>query len=336
MWSTLHIEVYEFLDSIEVNWSTIDPVRFAEEGKDPGPVYLWIGVEPQSLSLEDAKTAAFGCKRILAKADLPDIEIAFRESRYIRSSGPRLLEHDPFEDPADIRYPFTLSLGIHIAPKNTPHFEGTGALYLRESSESRRVFLLTARHVALPPPEHPNRLYVRKNRSKPRADIVILGQKGYTNAVDVMMEKIEDQHVLIETYQRELDRVGEAVEGEKDTRTRAREICKANIARAEQTISDIDDFHSIITKHWTTPSCRVLGYVLHAPPISLAAGPKRFTEDWALIDLDLDKFDWDTFKGNVVYLGAFQSALPRLSSLTIISRQQDVAWRIRPKDGPSS
>ena len=44
----------------------------------------------------------------------------------------------------------------------------------------------------------------------------------------------------------------------------------------------------------------MLGYVLHAPPISLATG--QLTEDWALIDLDLDKINWDTFKGNVVYL----------------------------------
>ena len=81
VWSTLHIEVYEFLDSVGVNWSTIDPVRFAEEGKkETSPLYLWIGVVPRSLSPKDARDAAVGCKQILANANLPDIEIAFRES----------------------------------------------------------------------------------------------------------------------------------------------------------------------------------------------------------------------------------------------------------------
>jgi len=41
VWPKLHIEIYEFLDSVGVIWLTIDPVRFAEEGKkEAGPVYL--------------------------------------------------------------------------------------------------------------------------------------------------------------------------------------------------------------------------------------------------------------------------------------------------------
>ena len=119
------------------------------------------------------------------------------------------------------------------------------------------------------------------------------------------MGKIGRELIFIRTYQRELDKLGEAVEGEKARRTKAREDYRAKLAEARQTISDVNDFHGDITKHWSTPSQRVLGYVLHAPPISRATGPKQFTEDWALIDLDLDKIDWDTFKGNVVYLGTF-------------------------------
>ena len=154
VWSTLHIEVYEYLDSVGVKWSTIDPVCFGEEGKNEADtLYLWIGVIPGSLSFENTQVTANGCKHILHNAGFQDIEIAFREALYIRSGGPRLLEHNPSVDPiADIQHPFTPSLGIQIAPRATPHFEGTGALYLRESSQSKRVFLLTARHVALPPP----------------------------------------------------------------------------------------------------------------------------------------------------------------------------------------
>ena len=307
VWPTLHIEVYEFLDSVGVNWSTIDPVCFAEEGKkETGPVHLWIGVVPRSLSFEDAQDAAAGCKQILANAGFPDIEIAFRESVYIRSSGPRLLEHNPFEDPiADIWYPFTPSLGIQIAPKDTPHFKGTGALFLHESSQSKRVFLLTARHVALPPAIYSNQLYSHKKPSRRRVNIVILGSKAYVNALEGIMGIIGRELTIIEMYQRELNNFGEAVEGEKARRTRAREDCQRNFANARRTISDMNDFHSDITKYWSSPSQRVLGYVLHAPPISLATGSKQLTEDWALIDLDLDKINWDTFKGNVVYLGMF-------------------------------
>jgi hypothetical protein len=65
VWCTLGEQVYEFLDSLEVLWSTIDPVRFAEEEGEAGPLYLWVGVDPGSLSLEVAKAAAVGCKKIL-------------------------------------------------------------------------------------------------------------------------------------------------------------------------------------------------------------------------------------------------------------------------------
>jgi hypothetical protein len=340
VWSTLHIEVYEYLDSVGVIWSTIDPVRFTEEGKrEASPLYLWIGVIPRSLSFKDAQAAAIGCKQILANAGFPDIEIAFRESLYIRSSGPQLLKlkHNPSLDPiADIRYPFTPSLGIHIATKGAPHIEGTGALYLRESSQSERVFLLTTRHVALPSPAYSNQLYSHKKPSQHRVDIVTLGSKAYNDALEGMVDKIRRELILITTYEDVLDYLGEAFEGEEARTTRAREVYQEKLVTAKKTILDVKDFHGDITEHWSTLSQRVLGYVLHTPPISLATGPKQFTEDWALVDLDLDKIYWDTFKGNVVYLGTFRSVLPRLFSLTIISRQQDLAAPLRLQDAPSS
>jgi hypothetical protein len=315
VWPTLGKQVYDFLDSLEVKWSTIDPVRFAEEGKEAGPLHLWVGVVPRTLSFKDAKAAADGCKKILADAQFPDIEIAFRESVFTRSTGPQLLDHDPSVDPiADIRSPFTSSLGIRIAPRDTPHFEGIGALYLRESSQSDRVFLLTARHVALPMPANRNQLYSLKNPSQRRQGVLILGSKAYADALEDMMGKIGREVIFVETYKRELDKLGEAVEGEKARVAAARQEFQGKLAKAEQTIADVNEFHGEITKHWSTPSQRVLGYVVHAPPISLATGPKQFAEDWALIDLNRDKIDWNTFKGNVVYLGTFRSILPRSSS----------------------
>jgi hypothetical protein len=76
VWPKLGEQVYTFLDSLNVKWSTIDPVRFAEEGGESGQLYLWVGVVPKSLSFEGAKAAADGCKKILTFAHFPDIEIA--------------------------------------------------------------------------------------------------------------------------------------------------------------------------------------------------------------------------------------------------------------------
>jgi hypothetical protein len=50
IWDQLGPQVYTYLDSINVTWTSIDVVRFAELEKDPGPPVLWIGVKPRTLS----------------------------------------------------------------------------------------------------------------------------------------------------------------------------------------------------------------------------------------------------------------------------------------------
>lgn len=305
VWRTLGEEVYKFLDSLNVLWSTIDPVRFAEKEGEAGPLYLWVGVNPRSLSLSVAKAAAIGCKKILAAAQFPDIEIAFRESVFTRSAGPQLLNNVPyFLDPtADIRSPFTGTLGVQIAPRNTPYFEGTGALYLCEGGQSDQVFLLTARHVILPPSVHRNELYERKRNGQPRHEVLILGSKAYPEAIEDMMAKIADELIFVDLYNRQLAALREAIEGEDAKVAEARQTLKGMLAKAEETITAVNTFHGDITKHWSTAILRVLGYVVYAPPISVGTGPKQFTEDWALIELNHDKINWNNFRGNVVYLG---------------------------------
>jgi hypothetical protein len=322
VWFTLGKQIYEFLDSKEVKWSTIDPVRFAEVGKEAGPLHLWVGVVPKFLSFEDAKAAADGCKNILADANFPDVEIAFRESTFTRSAGlPQLLNYVPFQKPtADIISPFTPSLGIQIAPRKTPHFEGTGGLYLRESSQSDRVLLLTARHVVLPPSAHRNKPYTRKSPKGRAEDVLILGSGAYTAALEEMMAEIGCETIRVQTYEGEMGEMGEADKNEDIEVTTARRKWQDKLENAEKNIADIYALHGKITKYWTAPTQRVLGYVYHAPPISSGTGPNQFIEDWALIDLYRDKIDWNTFKGNVLYLGTFFSILPRLFILTIVSR----------------
>ena len=44
---------------------------------------------------------------------------------------------------------------------------------------------------------------------------------------------------------------------------------------------------------------------------------QKCTEDWALVDLDRGKFNWNAFRGYVIHLGTFRSISLRLSGLTI-------------------
>jgi hypothetical protein len=191
-----------------LRWTSIDPVRFAEAEGEPGPLFLWVGVIPRTLSRDDAEAAAARCKEILAEYEIMDVEIAFRESVFTRFTGPRLFNHVPSVHPtADVQGQFTPALGLQIARKSFPYIEGTGYLYLRESSDSDRVFLLTARHVALPPSKHANNLYHRKNNSVPRLDVIHLGSKAYQTALEAIADKVDHETTMIAYYKKEIDKL---------------------------------------------------------------------------------------------------------------------------------
>ena len=180
-------------------------------------------------------------------------------------------------------------------------------MYLCEGGQSNRVFLLTARHVLLPPSKYRNKLYEGKRTSRPCDEVLVLGGDAYPDALNDMMVKIGNEIVFVDLYKRELDALGEAVDGEDATVSEARKIYKDKLAKAEKTIVDTDAFHSDIVKNWSTVNQRVLGHIVYAPPISVSADPKRLTEDWALIQLNHQKIDQENFKGNVIHLGMLRS-----------------------------
>ena len=104
---------------------------------------------------------------------------------------------------------FTPALGLQIAPKATPYFEGTGGLYICEGSERNHVFLLTDRHVVLPLSEYRNELYAHINNSQPRHEVILLGSKAYQDALQSIMRNIGDQAILANSSKDDLKRLEE-------------------------------------------------------------------------------------------------------------------------------
>ncbi|KAI1788921.1 hypothetical protein LXA43DRAFT_974534 [Ganoderma leucocontextum] len=301
VWHELGEKIYKFVDSIDLKWTSIDPGRFAEGEMEPGPLFLWVGVLPGTLSPDHAKGPAMRCKELLSEYAITGVEIAFRESIYTRYAGPQLLHHASSVDPTvDVRVPFTPALGLQIAPKAFLHFEGTGCLYLREGGESDRVFLLTARHVALPPSKYPNELYHRKNNSIPRREVIHIGSRAFQNALEAIMDKIGHWDFMVDGYEEELTGLRERVEGEDPKITSKRQEITRKLEEAQASKASVFEFFRNITSFWSAESQRILGHVVYAPPMSVGTGDSN---DWALIELNRAKFDWDAFRGNVVHLG---------------------------------
>lgn len=307
-WLKIGTDIYKLLDSRSVKWTSIDPVAFANAGeKTPFcPLLIWIGVRHKTLLFDDAVAAAKSIKDILSQAGFPDIEVAFRESEVTHSV---LLPFKPLFDPIpEFRKPFTPTLGLSISPLKTPDYEGTGALYFRLNKDDKRVVLLTAAHVARPPPAYANTGMTRKNNSQPREEIVALGNMGYQNATNAMMATIGDLARSVTVWNKVITRLGNFVEGEEVAITKKRQENQREVENATEIIDDLNKLHDEVTKRRTNPDKRIIGFVLHADPIVASDEPSGYTGDWAFIELYNEKIDWESFLGNKVYIGTFPTS----------------------------
>ena len=323
-WRSIAEEIYQYLDSISLKWTSINPLAYANAGeaKPFCALILSIGVKPHSLLYDAAVAATIAVKKILGTAGFPDIEVAFVESVVTRSvtAGPKLLSFDPLLDEVpDLRKPFTTTLGLSIAPLRHPHFEGTGALFLHLSKEDNRTAILTCAHVARPPPVYSNTGMTRKNTSQPREEVVALGNMGYNNAVKAMMSAIRDLLLSIDAWKKVLDRLGDPIPGEPTRVTETRQEHVNLVARAMMNIEQVNAIHDEVTKLRSIPDLRVIGFVLHSEKIEVSVDPHGFTKDWALIELYDEKIDWTSFKGNKVYVGASFSISLSSSRLHLLS-----------------
>ncbi len=267
-WEQIGEEIYLFLDSRSVEWTSIDPVAFANIGDENPfcPLLIFIGVLPQTLRLVDAVNTATSVKRILCLAAFPNIEVAFRESEVVRLATDDLTSTSP----SSATKPFTQFLGLPLAPLKKPYHEGTGGLYLcvgekgtnSESDEVQRVQLaiLTASHVV--------DIGDRPSTEDEPVQVIALGEKQYKKATTYLEDLI-------------------------------------NLPNPTRTESDVCQWMEAlsIAKKKSRPADRVIGRAIHDSGVGVdeSTGHMR---DWALIEVDSGAIDWQMFPGNQVYLGS--------------------------------
>jgi hypothetical protein len=74
-------KVTVLLDSMKVNWTSLDIVSFrtVEDFSRPPPT-LWIGVHPSSLSGTDGVVVVYKCRDLLFEYGIIDVNVEIRES----------------------------------------------------------------------------------------------------------------------------------------------------------------------------------------------------------------------------------------------------------------
>jgi hypothetical protein len=123
-----------------------------------------------SLSHKSAKVIAIGCKGLLKDFAITNVKVAFWKSLFTWSSSPQLYNYVPSNHTTtnlNVYSPLTPTLSLQIAAQATPQHEGTGGLFICEVGKSKRVFLLMAQHVIIPPNAKHNQLYAHMKSSKP-------------------------------------------------------------------------------------------------------------------------------------------------------------------------
>jgi hypothetical protein len=114
------------------------------------------------------------------------------------------------------------------------------------------------------------------------------------------MVEIGEHTIMVNYYKQQLKDLQGSYDDDDE-----REAIQGDLKKEEAMIDALNQFHDEATKYWSEESLRIIGHVAYSPPITVGAGAERYTEDWALIELDRNSIDWDNFKGNAVDLGTF-------------------------------
>ncbi|KDQ61352.1 hypothetical protein JAAARDRAFT_30774 [Jaapia argillacea MUCL 33604] len=289
------------LNSKEVAWTSIDVVRIGYVEELARPVIVWIGVQRKSLSFQDGTEVARSCQGILLQSGITDVDVEIRESIVTTLRGPKLLAPVSSSDPtADARNPFTSTLGLPTSGKSTPSAEGTGGFFIAEGGGSKRIFLITARHVLFKPDRNNNKNFEHKP-SEPGHEVILLGDAVFRRVLESIKVEIEFRQPIIQKHMKE--RIASVLEVPGDEAEMERQEAEHALARAEKTMEALRAFSEDVSRRWANPDERVLGHVIYSPPIEMGVGTAQYTQDFAVIDIDLSKIDNKNFKGNVIDLG---------------------------------
>lgn len=305
--------VRDLLTTQRVPWTSIDVARFVTKDgyghEDISPVVIWVGVQPDSLRGEDAFNSSNEILGLLARFDINDVEVEYRESVYKRLAGPALLRSVSSSDATvHARGPLTPALGLSIAPSDREGSQGTMALYFAEGGDSNKVLGLSCHHILFQTQMDTNDNYVFTGGNAPRKYVELLGACGFDKLLTSIKICIGTLAIMLPSYEQWI-KVGEenvASASEEDIAQEEKDLrrCRRLLADTHEGIEELVLFYTKVKKDWDQPENRTIGHIRSSPAIAFNVGPEGFTEDWGAFELDGDKFK-DAFRGNYIELGEY-------------------------------
>jgi len=288
----LAFQIHNILQRDEVQWTSTDVARIGYIGDPTAPVIIWIGVKPCTLPHEHGHAIAAECKGLLTANAILDVEVEIRESIVTRYVTPSLQKPANSHCPtAELLEPLTSTLGLFICNPKTTDRQGTGGFYVTD--DNGQLYLITARHVLFP--QENNAAYDRRSTSSPRVNVIIFAPNAFNNYLKQIEQAILDERVMVDYHERCIEAAPQ------DLQLRDHE--ERDLAKAKEAIAAFQNHYHYVVQHWTDIKNRILGFVRFAPPITIDVGPKGYTQDYALIQIDSNKIDSCSFTGNAIDLG---------------------------------
>jgi hypothetical protein len=149
------------------------------------------------------------------------------------------------------------------------------------------------------------------HRSVPTKDVLLFGTRAYNKLVESIKLTIGNLGIEIEVWTEQIqgykaeEEDPDVDDAEKANATELRTRTEGLVGTAEQAIrEELKPLLDRVEKEWNTVDNCVLGHVLRSPPIGLSVGAERFTEDWAVFQVDKAKLG-QGYMGNKIDLGAY-------------------------------
>ena len=90
-------------------------------------------------------------------------------------------------------------LGLSISARATPTIGGTGGFFVAAGGNSQKLLPITACHLVFPPSKGPNNLFVRKNSSQPRVNVLLFGEHTHDGCLENIMAQIGEPGIIVRT-----------------------------------------------------------------------------------------------------------------------------------------
>lgn len=301
-----------------IAYSTLMSVRFSIEDEDgkkvTSPLVVWVALHPGRNTASNARDVSPDVLSILVKHGVEGAVVEWYEGVVEKLTGPPLLRVTNDTNPSYyVRRALTAALGMPIAAKEMEADDAQGSVSFffhenrdKDGAPSNKVFGVSNKHVLRKDTAVD---YAFRGAGASRQYVRVCGDRRYKRFVAetraLINKNVDESLRLAEEVARLEEKPKSADEDEAADDASALKKKKVQLEEAEEACVALENFLKGTDASFHDIAHRGVGWVDWAPKIAIDVDANRYMLDIGTFELDSSKFSNNSFKGNVVDLGAF-------------------------------